>query len=74
LKSNRLFPDYLDTSFDQLLATLASGLPQVRNNAGGHGQGAMPRPIPAYVAAYALHLAATNIVFLVDAALADPSQ
>jgi hypothetical protein len=71
LKANSLFPDYLGTSFDQLLATLASGLPQVRNNAGGHGQGPVPRPIPTYVAAYALHLAATKIVFLVDAALSD---
>ena len=69
LKANRLFPDYLDAAFDQLLATLASGLPQVRNNAGGHGQGAAPRSTPDYVAAYTLHLAATNIVFLANAAL-----
>jgi len=71
LKANRLFPDYLDASLDQLLATLASGLPKVRDNAGAHGQGAAPRSTPAYVAAYALHLSATNIVFLVDAALSE---
>lgn len=71
LKSNGLFPSYLDASFDQLLGTLASGLPQVRNNAGAHGQGAAPRPVPHYIAAYALHLAATNIVLLVDATLSD---
>lgn len=69
LRANKLFPDYLDGSFDQLVATLASGLPQVRNNAGGHGQGAAPRATPDFVAAYALHLAATNIVFLAEAAL-----
>ena len=71
LKAKSLFPDYLDNSFDQLLATLGSGLPQLRNNSGGHGQGATPRPTPGYIAAFALHLAATNIVFLVDAALSE---
>jgi hypothetical protein len=40
VRSNGLLPDYLDTSFDQLAGTLASGLPKVRNEAGGHGQGA----------------------------------
>ena len=40
LRVNGLLPDYLDNSFDQLAATLHSGLPQVRHNEGGHGQGA----------------------------------
>lgn len=70
LRRNCLFPDYLDNAFDQLIATLSSGLPAVRNSGGGHGQGAVPRETPNYVAAYALHLAATNIVLLADAALA----
>ncbi len=47
------FPDYLDKSFDQLIATLSSGLPRVRNEEGAHGQGAKPRATPPYVAAYA---------------------
>lgn len=67
LRGRGLLPDYLETSFDQLAATLSSGLPKVRNEEGGHGQGAQPRPTPAYVAAYALHLAAAKIVFLVEA-------
>jgi len=67
LRGNGLLPDYLDNSFDQLIATLSSGLPKVRNEAGGHGQGAEPRATPAYVAAYALHLAAAKIVLLVEA-------
>ncbi len=50
-----------------LIATLQSGLPRVRNEAGGHGQGAAPRETPRYVAGYALHLAAANIVLLVEA-------
>lgn len=67
VRDNGLLPDYLDKSFDQLAATLASGLPVVRNEAGGHGQGARPRATPPYVAAYALHLAAAKIVLLVEA-------
>lgn len=66
IKKHRLLPDYLDRSFDQLLAILKSGLPEIRNNEGSHGQGSVPKRVPAHVAAYAIHLAATNIVFLVE--------
>ena len=67
VRRNGLLPDYLDASFDQLVGTLKSGLPKVRNEAGAHGQGAKPRETPDYVAAYALHLAAAKILFLVEA-------
>ena len=67
LRENRLLPSYLDNAFDQLAATLHSGLPQVRHREGGHGQGATPRETPEFVAGYALHLAATNILFIVEA-------
>ena len=67
VRDNGLLPGYLDPSFDQLAATLKSGLPKVRGDEGSHGQGATPRETPGYVAAYALHLAAANIVFLVEA-------
>lgn len=69
VRRNGLLPEYLDNSFDQLAATLKSGLPNVRHNAGGHGQGKEPRETPEYVAAYALHLAAANIQFLMKAHL-----
>ena len=62
-----LLPQYLDNSFDQLSATLSSGLPQVRNEMGAHGQGSTPRTTPHYVGAYSLHLAAANILFIVEA-------
>lgn len=68
LRRNHLWPDYLDGSFDQLLATLASGLPQVRNDGGAHGQGATKKEVPAYVASYALHLAASKMVLIAEAA------
>ena len=67
IRNEKLLPDYLDRSFDQLIATLKSGLPEVRNKAGGHGQGATPRQTPDYIAAYALHLTAANIVLLIRA-------
>ncbi len=66
LRANQLFPTYLDNSFDQLVAVFKSGLPEVRNNAGSHGAGPEPLKVPQHVAAFAIHLAATNIVFLVE--------
>jgi AbiJ N-terminal domain 4 len=62
-----LWPDYLDKSFDQLVATLASGLPKVRNDTAAHGQGAEVRTTPAYIAGYALHLCAAKIVLIAEA-------
>jgi len=67
ISKNGLLPDYLDKSFQQLAATLKTGLPQVRNEEGGHGQGSTPKEAPEYIAAYALHLAAAKIVLLVEA-------
>ena len=67
VRGNGLLPDYLGKSVDQLLATLKSGLPKVRNEEGAHGQGATPRETPDYVTAYALHLSAAKILFLIEA-------
>lgn len=67
VRNNGLMPDYLEKSFDQFYTTLENGLPKVRHNAGGHGDGPTPKEVPRHIAAYALHLAATNIVLLVDA-------
>ncbi len=64
---NGLLPGNLGKSFEQLAATLQSGLPNVRNKQGGHGQGSIPLETPEYVAAYALHLAAAKILFLCEA-------
>ncbi|WP_156306584.1 STM4504/CBY_0614 family protein [Novosphingobium sp. AAP1] len=67
-RTNNLWPNYLDNSFDQLAATLQSGLPKIRDNDASHGQGPTPKDVPDYLAAYALHLAASKIVLLVSAA------
>ena len=73
VRAEGLWPDYLDASFDQLIATLSSGLPRVRNEEGAHGQGATLRTTPPYVAAYALHLAAAKILLISEAARARKS-
>lgn len=64
LREKKFFPDYLDKSFDQLIATLKTGLPKVRNEEGAHGQGSKPKKTPPYIAGYALHLAAAKILLL----------
>lgn len=69
---NDLIPRSLTNHFDHLRLVLEAGLPTVRNKTGGHGQGSTPLEIPEHLAAYALHLAASNIVLLVEAHKAKP--
>lgn len=64
---NGLIPKDLEGHFGGLRAAMQSGLPTISNRTSRHGQGKEPKEIPAYYAAYALHLAASNIVFLVEA-------
>jgi hypothetical protein len=65
--SKELIPSSLASQFTGLRSVLESGVPTVRNRQGGHGQGKDPVAIPSHLAAYALHLAASNIVMLVEA-------
>jgi len=65
LEKNAFYPMELNSSMAGL-RTLLEGLPTIRNKKSGHGAGTMPTEIPDVLADYALHLAATNIVFLVD--------
>jgi hypothetical protein len=64
---NGLLPRYMETHLAGLRNTLEAGLPTVRNKNSGHGQGLLAKKVPDHFAGYALHLAATNIVFLVEA-------
>ena len=51
--------------------TLSAGLPVLRHKkSAAHGQGANVEEVERHFAAYALHLAATNVVFIVDMSLA----
>lgn len=62
-----LFPDYLDKSLQTYIAMMKSGLPEVRNNAGGHGASPSDAEVPSYIAAYAIHLSALNIIIAIEA-------
>jgi hypothetical protein len=64
---NGLIPKPSQGHFGSLRATLESGLPTTSNRLARHGQGKKRIIVPDHYAAYALHLAATNIVFLVEA-------
>lgn len=67
LFQNGLVPPVLEAHFAGLRSAMESGLPTISNKTSRHGQGAVPVELPSHVAAYALHLAAANIVFLVQA-------
>jgi hypothetical protein len=69
---NGLIPSYMQHYSSGLITVLEAGLPTTRNKTSGHGQGSTPSPIPDYLAAYALHIAAANIVLLVEAHKATP--
>jgi hypothetical protein len=74
VRSAGVFPDYLDAGFDTYVAMLKTGLPGVRNNAGGHGEAPKAPPVPGYIAAYAIHMAASNIVLCLEALKAARKQ
>jgi hypothetical protein len=66
LFQNGLVPPDMESHFAGLRSALESGLPTLANRTSRHGQGATPVEIPLHFAAYALHLVASNIVFLIE--------
>ena len=64
---NGLIPSFMQSHFSALKSTLESGLPTARNRQSGHGQGSTQVIVPEYIAAYALHLTASNILLLANA-------
>lgn len=62
-----LIPPELQTQFDHLIRAMSTGLPPMRHNYGGHGQGAEIKKVEDHLAAYSLHLMAANIVLLIEA-------
>jgi hypothetical protein len=61
-----LIPKYHQESLHALKRLLES-VSTPRNKEAGHGQGEDVKNVPAYLAGYALHITASNIVFLVEA-------
>lgn len=57
---------FMESHFTALRSTLEAGVPTIRNKLSSHGQGETPTEVPDAIAAYALHLTATNILLLVD--------
>ena len=62
-----LIPPLMQSHFSALRSTLESGVPTVRNNQTGHGQGSEGIIVPEYIASYILHLTASNILLLAKA-------
>lgn len=65
LEQNGFYPSYLNSHMNSIRTTLETGLPVVRNKIAGHGQGNEIIKIPDEFVDYALHLATTNILFLI---------
>ena len=65
--TNKLIPTSMQSHYSALRNTLEAGVPTLRNKLGGHGQGTREIPVPEYIATYALHLTASNILFLAQA-------
>ncbi len=66
LRLENFYPEYLNKQLVLLSDLLISGLPKLRNEEAGHGQGETIRNVENNYVEYAIHLAATNIVFLVS--------
>jgi hypothetical protein len=62
-----LLPPELQSHFHHLIKAMKSGLPPLRHNYGGHGQGSDVKDVADHLAAYSLHLMASNIVLLIEA-------
>jgi len=73
LLNNELIPQYWQEQLHALDKCL-TGLATARNKNAGHGAGTLARETPPHLAAYALHLAASNIVFLIESHNAKPAK
>ena len=66
-----LIHSFMESHFSGLISglksTLESGVPTARNHLSSHGQGRQIVDVPDYIAAYALHLTASNILLLASA-------
>ena len=69
-KENGLFSDGTGEHLHELVKTLESGLPSIRNDKAGHGNDKAVE-IPQHLAKYALHLTAVNLMYLNDCCKAE---
>jgi AbiJ N-terminal domain 4 len=66
VSANGLFTHQFDKGLSTYVAMLKTGLPNVRNEAGGHGEGLAAKAVTAHIARFAINLTASNILFLGD--------
>ena len=66
LKKENFFPAYMNNHLDNVINTLISGAPTVRNKEAGHGQGSEITEVPDCLVDYVLGLVAVNCVLLVN--------
>jgi hypothetical protein len=71
---NDLIPSSMQGQLGNVRAILESGVPTLRNRNAGHGQGGARRVVPDALTAFGLHMAAANIVFLVECIKGTESQ
>jgi len=63
---NGLVPALLQTQLTNVTQLFESGIPALRNNMGGHGQGNVIQVVDDRIARYAINLTASNILFFVE--------
>ncbi|MFT5429631.1 MAG: hypothetical protein ACI9OJ_000302 [Myxococcota bacterium] len=71
-KDNGLFPPFQQAALTHVVGVLETAVPTTRNRRAAHGGGAAPIIVPASLAAYGLHMAAANILLLIEAEKALP--
>ena len=59
-----LFTHAFDRGFFSYIAMMKSGLPEIRNNAGAHGEGIDAQAVSEQIAKYALNVSAANLLFV----------
>jgi AbiJ N-terminal domain 4 len=65
--TKELVPLHFQNEFTGLRTMLESGVPAVRNKNAAHGGGGQVRKVPPYLASFALHSTAANILLLIEA-------
>jgi len=64
---NGLIPPEMKSEFTSLNSLLKSGIPPVRNNFAGHGEGGKERVVEDYLARYAINITGSCILFVIEA-------
>ena len=57
----------MKSEFTSLNSLLQSGIPPIRNNFAGHGEGGEERIVKDYLARYAINVTGSCIIFVIEA-------